>query len=87
VIDQIPLPGVNYVGGSRGISSGGWGKQLGQLGGHSGAISRNQRTQPAQHQPLIQGEQLQAHHTGLGQSRSQQILNRPIQGPGGLMPR
>lgn len=45
-------------------------EQLGQLGNHSGAITIGQGTQGAEHQTFIQGEQLQTHHTGLGQARS-----------------
>ena len=66
------------------FSSVGWGQQLGQLGKHGDAINFGQGAQAAKHQSLIQGEQLQAHHAGLRQACNLQIINRAIQGPGGL---
>jgi hypothetical protein len=40
------------------LSSVGWGQQLRQLGSHGGAINFGQGAQAAEHQALIEGEQL-----------------------------
>ena len=56
-------------------SSGGDREQLGQLGRHTNLITIPQCTERIEPQALIQGEQLEPHHTGVRQNGTRTTAN------------